>query len=107
MNIMLVSVTERTREIGLRMAVGADRRVILRQFLIEATVLCLFGGVIGIACGHFGSMAVGAVIGWPTIMSIWAPIVAVGVATAVGVIFGYYPARKASNLNPIDALRYE
>jgi len=107
MNIMLVSVTERTREIGLRMAVGADRRVILRQFLIEATVLCLFGGLAGIVCGHFGSMAVGAVIGWPTVMSLSAPVVAVSVATIVGVVFGYYPARKASNLNPIDALRYE
>jgi len=107
MNIMLVSVTERTREIGLRMAVGASRSAILRQFLVEATVLCLLGGVMGIIFGHFGSMAVGAVIGWPTAMSIWAPLVAVGVAATVGLVFGYYPARKASNLNPIDALRYE
>lgn len=107
MNIMLVSVTERTREIGLRMAIGADRHVILRQFLVEATVLCLLGGVIGIGIGHFGSMAVGMVIGWPTIMSVWAPLVAVTVATIVGIVFGYYPARKASSLNPIDALRYE
>jgi len=107
MNIMLVSVKERTREIGLRMAVGADRRAILRQFLIEATVLCLVGGVIGIFAGHLWSKAVGAVVGWPTVMSIWAPMVAVTVAAGVGIIFGYYPAKTASRLNPIDALRYE
>ena len=107
MNIMLVSVTERTREIGLRMAVGAGRRAILRQFLIEATVLCLVGGFIGIFIGHAWSMAVGAVIGWPTTMSLWAPLVAVSVAASVGIVFGYYPARTASRLNPIDALRYE
>jgi macrolide transport system ATP-binding/permease protein len=107
MNIMLVSVTERTREIGLRMAVGANRRAILRQFLIEATVLCLIGGVVGIVAGHLWSMLVGTVVGWPTVMSIWAPLTAIGVAATVGVIFGYYPARAASRLNPIDALRYE
>ena len=107
MNIMLVSVTERTREIGLRMAIGADRRAILRQFLIEATVLCLVGGVIGIFVGHVWSMAVGAVVGWPTTMSLWAPLVAVSVAASVGIVFGYYPARTASRLNPIDALRSE
>jgi macrolide transport system ATP-binding/permease protein len=107
MNIMLVSVTERTREIGLRMAVGAGRRAILRQFLIEATVLCLVGGFIGIFAGHAWSTAVGALIGWPTAMSLWAPLVAVSVAASVGMVFGYYPARTASRLNPIDALRYE
>jgi macrolide transport system ATP-binding/permease protein len=107
MNIMLVSVTERTREIGLRMAVGASQHAILRQFMIEATVLCLIGGAIGIFVGHVGSMALGAVIGWPTVMSVWAPLVAVSVAAVVGIVFGYYPARKASRLNPIDALRYE
>ena len=107
MNIMLVSVTERTREVGLRMAVGADRRMILRQFLIEATVLCLVGGFIGIFVGHAWSTAVGTVIGWPTALSLWAPLVAVAVAASVGIIFGYYPARTASRLNPIDALRYE
>jgi macrolide transport system ATP-binding/permease protein len=107
MNIMLVSVTERTREIGLRMAVGASGPAILRQFLIEATVLCLLGGLVGIVVGHLGSMAVGAFMGWPTIMSLSAPLVAVGVAATVGILFGYYPARKASRLNPIDALRYE
>lgn len=107
MNIMLVSVTERTREIGLRMAVGANRRSILRQFLIEATVLCLLGGFIGIFAGHAWSTAVGAVIGWPTAMSLWAPVIAVSVAAAVGIVFGYYPAHTASQLNPIDALRFE
>ena len=107
MNIMLVSVTERTREIGLRMAIGADRRAILRQFLIEATVLCLVGGVIGIFVGHVWSMAVGSIVGWPTTMSFCAPLVAVSVAASVGIVFGYYPARTASRLNPIDALRSE
>jgi macrolide transport system ATP-binding/permease protein len=107
MNIMLVSVTERTREIGLRMAVGADRRAVLRQFLIEATVLCLLGGLVGIVVGHLWSRLVGAIIGWPTVMSIWSPLVAIGVAATVGILFGYYPARAASRLNPIDALRYE
>ena len=107
MNIMLVSVTERTREIGLRMAVGADRGAILRQFLIEAIVLCLLGGVIGIVIGHFGSMIVASFIGWPTAASLWAPVVAVSVAATVAIVFGFYPARKASRLNPINALRYE
>ena len=107
MNIMLVSVTERTREIGLRMAVGADRSAILRQFLIEATVLCLVGGVIGIFAGHAWSVLVATLIGWPSVWSVWAPLVAVTVAAGVGILFGYYPARKASQLNPIDALRYE
>lgn len=94
MNIMLVSVTERTREIGLRMAVGAGRKAILRQFLIEATVLCLVGGFIGIFVGHLWSTAVGAVVGWPTAISIWAPLVAVSVAASVGIVFGYYPANR-------------
>ncbi len=107
MNIMLVSVTERTREIGLRMAVGADRRAILRQFLIEATVLCMVGGFIGIFAGHAWSVVIARLIGWPVIWSLWAPLVAVTVAAGVGILFGYYPARKASQLNPIDALRYE
>ncbi|TWU31978.1 ABC transporter permease [Novipirellula artificiosorum] len=107
MNIMLVSVTERTREIGLRMAVGANRNAILRQFLIEATVLCLIGGLFGIVLGHVSSMTIGWMMGWPSEMSFWAPIIAVGVAATVGIVFGYYPARKASMLDPIDALRYE
>ncbi|XZE56209.1 ABC transporter permease [Planctomycetaceae bacterium SH139] len=107
MNIMLVSVTERTREIGLRMAVGADRAAILRQFLIEATVLCMIGGIVGIFAGHGWSVVVAKVIGWPVVWSLSAPFVAVTVAACVGILFGYYPARKASQLNPIDALRYE
>jgi macrolide transport system ATP-binding/permease protein len=107
MNIMLVSVTERTREIGLRMAVGADARDILRQFLIEAVVLCLVGGFVGIFAGRGASFLVGTMMGWPTQASTSAAAIAVAVSLTVGIVFGYYPAWKASRLNPIDALRYE
>ncbi len=107
MNIMLVSVTERTREIGLRMAVGARARDILRQFLVEATVLCLAGGAIGILLGHGGSYLVKFFLHWPIKTSPAAIIAAVLVSAGVGIIFGYYPAWKASRLDPIEALRYE
>ncbi len=107
MNIMLVSVTERTREIGLRMAVGARERDILRQFLIESVLLCLAGGLAGIGLGRGVSWGVNALLGWPTMLSIPAIIAAVGVSATVGIVFGYYPAWKASRLDPIEALRYE
>jgi ABC-type antimicrobial peptide transport system permease subunit len=107
MNIMLVSVTERTREIGLRMSVGARARDILRQFLVEAVVLCLAGGALGILLGHGGSLLVRLVLRWPVETSPVAIAAAVIVSAAVGIVFGYYPAWKASRLDPIEALRYE
>jgi ABC-type antimicrobial peptide transport system permease subunit len=107
MNIMLVSVTERTREIGLRMAVGARSQDILRQFLVEAVTLCLAGGIAGILLGRGVSLSVTALLGWPTLPSIPAIIAAVTVSFSIGVVFGFYPAWKASRLDPIDALRYE
>jgi ABC-type antimicrobial peptide transport system permease subunit len=107
MNIMLVSVTERTREIGLRMAVGARSRDILRQFLIEAIMLCLSGGIIGIVVGCGGSWLVTHFLHWPTETSVSAIIASVAVSASVGIIFGYYPAWKASRMDPIEALRYE
>jgi putative ABC transport system permease protein len=107
MNIMLVSVTERTREIGLRMAVGARGRSILWQFLVEAVVLATIGGAIGVAGGMLGSLAVSLLARWPTVVPLSAIALAVVFAAAVGMFFGYYPARKASLLNPIEALRFE
>jgi len=107
MNIMLVSVTERTREIGLRMAVGARGRDILRQFLVEAVLLCLAGGIIGIALGRGTSYLVHVFKNWPIAVSIPAIVASVLVALFVGVVFGFYPAWKASRLDPIEALRYE
>ena len=107
MNIMLVSVTERTREIGLRMSVGARAKDILRQFLMEAVTLCLAGGAIGILIGRGGSYLVTLLLQWPTEMSLPAILAAVIVSASVGIIFGFYPAWKASRLDPIEALRYE
>ena len=107
MNIMLVSVTERTREIGLRRAVGARRRDILSQFLVEAVFVSLAGGLIGIGVGIVGSYAIGYVFQWSVLVSWSAVLPAFLFAAAVGVFFGYYPARKASRLKPIEALRYE
>jgi len=107
MNIMLVSVTERTREIGLRMSVGARARDILRQFLVEAVALCLAGGAIGIVVGCGCSYLVTLVLHWPTETSLPAILGSVIVSASVGIIFGFYPAWKASKLDPIEALRYE
>ena len=107
MNILLVSVTERTREIGLRMAIGARRLQVLLQFLVEATLLSVIGGTIGIGVGIIVSQLISRIVHWPTLLS--APAVVGGFlfSAAVGIFFGYYPARKASRLNPIEALRYE
>jgi ABC-type antimicrobial peptide transport system permease subunit len=107
MNIMLVSVTERTREIGLRMAVGARAKDILRQFLTEAVILCVCGGIIGITLGRGTSIAINYFLKWKTLPSIGAITAALALSAAVGIVFGYYPAWKASRLDPIDALRYE
>ncbi|MBU6447226.1 ABC transporter permease [Patescibacteria group bacterium] len=107
MNIMLVSVTERTREIGLRKAVGARRRDILLQFLIEAVVLTLFGGIIGIIFGYLGALGVALIGKWSAVVSVGSILLAFGVCALFGLIFGIYPANKASKLNPIEALRYE
>lgn len=107
MNIMLVSVTERTREIGLRLAVGAREQDILRQFLIEAVVLCLSGGIIGILLGRGVSLLVRVGLGWTTQSSLPAVVAAFFVAVSVGLIFGYYPAARAARLDPIEALRRE
>ena len=104
---MLVSVTERTREIGLRLAVGARSRDVLMQFLIEAFTLSIVGGLCGVAFGFAASSVVRRLLEWETTMSVGAVLLAFGTALAVGVFFGFYPARKASQLDPIDALRYE
>jgi putative ABC transport system permease protein len=107
MNIMLVSVTERTREIGLRMAVGARGRDILAQFLVEALTLSMIGGVIGVVVGIIASYTIPYFAGWRTLISAEAILIAFAFAAAVGIFFGFYPARKAAQLNPIEALRYE
>ncbi len=107
MNIMLVSVTERTREIGVRMAVGATENDVQRQFLSEAVVLSLLGGIIGIVLGVVSSIFVSNIMAWPTVVSPVSIIAAVAFSAAVGIFFGYYPARKAARMDPIEALRYE
>lgn len=107
MNIMLVSVTERTREIGLLKAIGAKEKDILAQFLVESVVMSLIGGIIGIAIGISGAFLVSLIANIPFVVSIPSVIIAVGVSTLVGVVFGLYPARRAAKLSPIDALRYE
>ena len=107
MNIMLVSVTERTREIGLRMAVGARGRDILSQFITEAIVLCILGGALGILLGHGGAWLIKTLFGWPVATSLIAIAAAVLVSATVGIVFGFYPAWKASRFDPIEALRYE
>ncbi len=107
MNIMLVSVTERTREIGIRMAIGAKSRDVLTQFLIEALTLSIAGGAVGITLGVAASRALAWKAGWPILLSGGAIALAFGFSAAIGVFFGFYPARKASRLDPIEALRYE
>ena len=107
MNIMLVSVTERTREIGIRKAIGATPRDILLQFLIEATIISLIGGLVGIVCGVGGASVLSKLAGWQTIVNTSAIIAAVIVSAGVGIFFGIYPSSKAAGLHPIDALRYE
>ena len=107
MNIMLVSVTERTREIGIRLAVGAMEREVLLQFLVEAVTLSLLGGVVGVLLGLGTAAAGAALLGVPFVFDAWIVMVAFLFSGAVGVIFGYFPARKAARLNPIDALHHE
>ncbi|MCX6238254.1 MAG: ABC transporter permease [Bacteroidia bacterium] len=107
MNIMYVSVTERTREIGLRMSIGGKGRDILMQFLIESTMLSVSGGVIGILLGYLVSAIIGSLMGWPVVIMTQSVVLSFLVCSAIGIFFGWYPAKKAASLNPIDALRYE
>ncbi|MBI4580496.1 MAG: FtsX-like permease family protein, partial [Planctomycetes bacterium] len=107
MNIMLATVTERTREIGIRRALGAKRRHITLQFLIEAVVLTTVGGIIGIITGSWGAHLVTTWVGWPTVIHEWTIFVSFGLAVAVGLFFGIYPAAAAARLDPIEALRHE
>ena len=107
MNIMLVSVTERTREIGLRMAIGARGQDILEQFLVEAMTLATLGGLAGVLLGFLASWLVGNLTGWPIQLSGLSIVLAVGFSAVIGIFFGYYPARKAAAMQPIAALRYE
>jgi putative ABC transport system permease protein len=107
MNIMLVSVTERTREIGIRMSLGARTRDILVQFLAEAVIMSILGGAAGMGLGALGAAFVSRFAGWPTIISPLSVMLAFGFSAAIGIFFGFFPAWKASRLNPIDALRHE
>ena len=107
MNIMLVSVTERTREIGVRKALGATRRTVLMQFMLEALVLCLLGGIVGVAAGYGAAMVLGRINGWPMAVTPESILLAVGFSAAIGLFFGVWPARRAARLDPIEALRYE
>ena len=107
MNIMFVSVTERTREIGLRMAVGARGQDIMTQFLTEAILVSVMGGLIGVALGIATSFIIRDFLHWPTIITNYSIILSFAVCTITGVFFGWYPAKKAANLDPIDAIRYE
>ena len=107
MNIMLVSVTERTREIGIRMAIGARQRDVLMQFLIEALMICIAGGVVGIVIGVAGAFAVGRAMEIEVAFSAWVMLVAFAVSAATGIFFGFWPARRAASLRPVEALRYE
>jgi putative ABC transport system permease protein len=107
MNIMYVSVTERTREIGLRMAIGGKGFDILLQFLTESILLSITGGIIGILLGIAASKIIGSTMGWPVVVLPSSEILSFAVCTVIGVFFGWYPARKAASLDPIDALRYE
>ena len=107
MNIMLASVLERTNEIGLRRALGARRRDIGRQFLLEAVGISLAGSALGIALGYGISRGVSAYSGWPTTVAVWSILLGVGVSTTVGIVFGLYPAKQAARVSPIEALRWE
>jgi putative ABC transport system permease protein len=107
MNIMLVSVRERTREIGIRMAVGARRRDILLQFLVESIVVSLFGGLVGILFGYLGATLLSRFGGWDTVVPIYAIVLAVFTSVSIGILFGVWPARQAATLDPVEALRYE
>ena len=107
MNIMLVSVTERTREIGIRMAIGARGRDVLTQFLVESIVMSVLGGLIGVGIGFAGASVLGQFTGWNTVISPETVMVALVFSAGVGIFFGFHPARKAAALNPIEALRYE
>ena len=107
MNIMLVSVTERVKEIGIRMAVGAGKRDVLLQFIIEAMAISIMGGILGILLGFGAARIVSRIMNWNIAVTMWSIMLSVGFSMGIGIFFGWYPAKKAANLNLIDALRYE